>query len=1058
MTSGSNITEKVQNRRRRSTYARNARYTDGAYGGGEMAEGVSTGQDNARISTTLQQQLSYKWLTFAHNADLELEYQRHHSSTWLPKAKNFGIGTTIICLLFAFLYGSQNAKNLWNVPLMLMVFGSGMTTIVLHLRDETDFSLGAEHDLECNPTKKPMPSSVCGRLRRCYSPLLNRCGLKQFQTDQRLQYLVSTAFAFVSSCHAIRAALDPRAPIHYVFSLTFVHPFYCALFGGSGFLTFPFYILTCATFTAFHALSFYVLRDLYVATYTPNPLGPDIRFRQEYCIWLPVNYCVNIIIFGLLNRGHEIASRREFMYMKRMEEENIELVKISVEASKRRESTNRANASDDMPRSSMIGGNPFSSILHFTRQLLRGVNQVDGDSSLDAQLEKVSSSADGGDRQKARSATTASEASALDIGNNEPEVGGIGDGRGARVCRQGARQPGQDQVQSGPQEPGHVRKRGSSWGGSTKKLQTQMPTPKRGSMLGHCAIKNTDGLEAGGVLLRLEDLELMQQLGEGSFGEVFKARLAGVDGLVAAKRAKLQVQKMNLSVIEEVLHECELMYELGKHPHVLPFVGAAVDADGPALYIVSKLMERGSVVDQLYLRKADLLADTADSSGVARGDSRGSSGAYSSRRRLGKKMSQAEEELGGCSCEGVRHEHCNRKFELTRLQMAADAADGVAYLHSQNVIHRDLACRNLLVEQDWTVSVADFGLSRMTKGGDNEDEEANGKTQTMIGPIKWESPETWTSGSKVYSTKTDVFSFGVCLYVMYAGGPPWEGVGNIEVATRVLQGERLRFPTDDSLRRYQQGRAAVGRLKKGLGQRPRSWRELPIGKVADAANEATATDEAAVGDGAQELSESVGKIAAACWLADPQCRPMMAEVSRQLAELHRNHRTGKTRTSPQHIGGVQNGNSRGGGSYGTGTGTSTSTTTTTGAGGGAGAGGTDSIVITITTVSTANDSADTTSANSKRTGCCTSTNSASTSTSTNSASTSTNSASTSTSISSTSTNSCRAQQSTRNRKRNQWGHHAHPAGSKPLRPCGDQLRPVECRWPHGPDRQYPARD
>jgi hypothetical protein len=302
-----------------------------------------------------------------------------------------------------------------------------------------------------------------------------------------------------------------------------------------------------------------------------------------------------------------------------MEEENIELVKISAQASAQADH----NDGDDLPRSSMIGGNPFSSILHFTRQLLRGVSQAEDGGSLDAQLKKVASpikcTAEGrgeknAAKRKQRRSTYAHGSSTRALGTGGNGRTELGNGDGIEADDSAHNQLRND---ARPLE----RKRGSSWSGSTEQMQQQRPTPKRGSVLGHCATKNAD-LEAGGVLLRLEDLELMKQLGEGSFGEVFKARLAGVDGLVAAKRAKLQVQKMNLAIIAEVLHECELMYELGKHPHVLPFIGAAVDANGPALYIVSKLMERGSVVDQLYLRKADLLADTADSSGVARGDSR----------------------------------------------------------------------------------------------------------------------------------------------------------------------------------------------------------------------------------------------------------------------------------------------------------------------------------------------------------------------------------------------------------------------------------------------------
>jgi len=113
--------------------------------------------------------------------------------------------------------------------------------------------------------------------------------------------------------------------------------------------------------------------------------------------------------------------------------------------------------------------------------------------------------------------------------------------------------------------------------------------------------------------------------------------------------------------------------------------------------------------------------------------------------------------------------------ELTwtrRLRMAQDAAAGMLHLHtrSQPLVHRDLKSFNLLVATDWTVKVADFGLSKLA-----EDAASRSKASTMmnINP-RWMAPELLQG--KPATPASDVYAFGLVLWELMTWKTPWHEV------------------------------------------------------------------------------------------------------------------------------------------------------------------------------------------------------------------------------------------------------------------------------------------
>ncbi|XP_055964013.1 tyrosine-protein kinase Srms [Sorex fumeus] len=121
------------------------------------------------------------------------------------------------------------------------------------------------------------------------------------------------------------------------------------------------------------------------------------------------------------------------------------------------------------------------------------------------------------------------------------------------------------------------------------------------------------------------------------------------------------------------------------------------------------------------------------------------------------------------------------------LSIARQVSEAMSYLEEKHIVHRDLAARNVLVGDDLACKVADFGLARLLK-----DDVYSPRSGSKI-PVKWTAPEA--ASYRVYSQKSDVWSFGVLLYEVFTYGQcPYEGMSNHETLQQVLRGYRLPRP------------------------------------------------------------------------------------------------------------------------------------------------------------------------------------------------------------------------------------------------------------------------
>lgn len=125
-------------------------------------------------------------------------------------------------------------------------------------------------------------------------------------------------------------------------------------------------------------------------------------------------------------------------------------------------------------------------------------------------------------------------------------------------------------------------------------------------------------------------------------------------------------------------------------------------------------------------------------------------------------------------------------------------AKGMEFLASRKCIHRDLAARNILLFENNVVKICDFGLARDVY----KDPDYVRKGEARL-PLKWMAPEAIFD--KVYTTQSDVWSFGVLMWEIFSlGASPYPGVQiDEEFCCRLKEGTRMRAPEYSSSEIYQ---------------------------------------------------------------------------------------------------------------------------------------------------------------------------------------------------------------------------------------------------------------
>ncbi|XP_029297748.1 vascular endothelial growth factor receptor 3 isoform X2 [Cottoperca gobio] len=295
-------------------------------------------------------------------------------------------------------------------------------------------------------------------------------------------------------------------------------------------------------------------------------------------------------------------------------------------------------------------------------------------------------------------------------------------------------------------------------------------------------------------------LRLGKVLGHGAFGKVIEASI-GISKSNSLDTVAVKMLKDGATASEHkaLMSELKILIHIGNHLNVVNLLGACTKPNGPLMVIV-EYCKYGNLSN--FLRaKREFFLPYRDRSPKTQSQVRRMIEAGQIDQRACVPPSPRSSPLNSpqspSSTVPNESSAVEKMEDLWKTPLTIEdlicysfqVARGMEFLASRKCIHRDLAARNILLSENNIVKICDFGLARDIYKDPDYVRKGNARL-----PLKWMAPESIFD--KVYTSHSDVWSFGVLLWEIFSlGASPYPGVQiDEDFCRRLKDGVRMRSP------------------------------------------------------------------------------------------------------------------------------------------------------------------------------------------------------------------------------------------------------------------------